>query len=56
MEPINVNLNNIIIIHLKNNLGNKTTALHFHGENQKNSPQMEGAAGISHMGYEKTIH
>jgi iron transport multicopper oxidase len=36
-----------IVVNVKNNLGNATTAIHFHGMFQNGTTNMDGAAGVT---------
>jgi hypothetical protein len=44
---INANVGDRVVINLKNNLHNETTAIHFHGIYQKGSNQMDGPAMVT---------
>jgi FtsP/CotA-like multicopper oxidase with cupredoxin domain len=43
---IHCNLGDTIMVRLTNSLGNQSTALHFHGENQGKSSQMEVSGAV----------
>lgn len=43
---IEANVGDTIVVHLTNLLGNETSGLHFHGVNQVDSPEMDGASGV----------
>ena len=45
--PIQVNIGDTVKVNLKNNLGNETTSLHFHGIFQTGSNQMDGPAMVT---------
>ncbi|KUJ14519.1 iron transport multicopper oxidase FET3 [Mollisia scopiformis] len=45
--PMIVNVKDQVIVQLYNGLGNESTSLHFHGQNQGKSQQMEGAPPVS---------
>lgn len=36
-----------VIVNVKNNLGNQSTSLHFHGLYQNGTAEMDGVAGVS---------
>lgn len=44
---ISVNIGDRVVVNLKNNLGNETTSLHWHGIFQKGSIQMDGPGMVS---------
>ncbi|KAI3398434.1 hypothetical protein diail_9254 [Diaporthe ilicicola] len=39
---LEANVGDTVIVHVDNKLGNETTGVHFHGINQKGSPEMDG--------------
>ncbi|KAH8661666.1 Cupredoxin [Tricladium varicosporioides] len=45
--PIEINVGDRVIVNIKNNLGNETTAIHWHGLFQKGSNQMDGPAMVT---------
>ncbi|KAH7336256.1 Cupredoxin [Rhexocercosporidium sp. MPI-PUGE-AT-0058] len=45
--PISVTIGDRVVINLRNNLGNETTSLHFHGLFQTGSNTMDGPAGVT---------
>lgn len=36
-----------VIVHVNNQLGNETTGIHFHGINQKGTPEMDGPSSVT---------
>lgn len=45
--PISIDIGDRVVINLNNNLGNETTAIHFHGIFQTGSAQMDGPAMVN---------
>lgn len=45
--PLHVDVNDTIIAHVTNSLGNETTSVHWHGMWQQGTPEMDGGAGIT---------
>ncbi|EMR64497.1 putative iron transport multicopper oxidase fet3 protein [Eutypa lata UCREL1] len=43
---IEANIGDTIVVHMTNLLGNETSGIHFHGINQIDSPEMDGASGV----------
>ena len=39
---LEANVGDTVIVHVDNKLGNETTGIHFHGINQKGTPEMDG--------------
>lgn len=44
---ITVDIGDRVVVNLKNNLGNETTSIHWHGIFQKGSAQMDGPAMVN---------
>ncbi|EJT80405.1 iron transport multicopper oxidase FET3 [Gaeumannomyces tritici R3-111a-1] len=45
--PIRAAVGDTVVVKIKNNLGNQTTGLHFHGINQIATNEMDGASGVT---------
>lgn len=44
---LEANVGDTVIVHVDNKLGNETTGLHFHGINQKGTPEMDGPSAVT---------
>ncbi|KAK2615177.1 hypothetical protein N8I77_001951 [Diaporthe amygdali] len=44
---LEANVGDTVIVHVDNKLGNETTGLHFHGINQKGTPEMDGPSATT---------
>lgn len=47
IPTIDVDVGDRVIVNVKNNLGNQTTSLHFHGLYQNGTNHMDGPAGVT---------
>lgn len=47
---IEANLGDTILVHVHNDLGNATTAIHWHGQNQNGTNFMDGTLGVTDCG------
>lgn len=45
--PMRATVGDTVVVKIKNNLGNQTTGLHFHGINQITTNEMDGASGVT---------
>ncbi|KAL8392675.1 hypothetical protein RB595_002753 [Gaeumannomyces hyphopodioides] len=45
--PIRAAVGDTVVVKIRNNLGNQTTGLHFHGINQISTNEMDGASGVT---------
>ena len=45
IPPIQANVNDTVIVNVRNQLGNQTTSLHFHGLYQNGTTEMDGTVG-----------
>ena len=60
---IEVDLGDRVVVHVTNSLGNQSTTLHWHGQNQRGTPFMDGTSGVaqcpippgSHFTYDFTV-
>lgn len=44
---LEANVGDTVIVHVDNKLGNETTGIHFHGINQKGTPDMDGPSSTT---------
>lgn len=44
---LEANVGDTVIVHVDNKLGNETTGIHFHGINQKGTPEMDGPSATT---------
>lgn len=44
---LEANVGDTVIVHVDNKLGNETTGIHFHGINQKGTPEMDGPSSVT---------
>lgn len=44
---IRANVGDTVVVNIKNNLGNQTTGIHFHGIHQIGSNEMDGPTGVT---------
>lgn len=60
---VQVDLGDRLVVHVTNSLGNQSTSLHWHGQNQRGTPFMDGTSGVaqcpippgSHFTYDFTV-
>ena len=47
LPAITATVGDRVVVNVKNNLGNQTTSLHFHGIYMKGTPNMDGPVGVT---------
>ncbi|KAL8719660.1 MAG: hypothetical protein Q9225_003357 [Loekoesia sp. 1 TL-2023] len=44
---VEVDVGDRLVVHVTNSLGNQSTSLHWHGQNQRGTPYMDGTSGVA---------